>query len=329
MAPDRSTDAAVANSAVQRLEFDVEWPPGHAAAYLLTDPVPTLVDAGMPGPDNEEALQSQLAAAGYGMDDIVNLLITHPHLDHVGLAPELREAGNPTIYAPDTYREIATRPRSRIEERIRREARHAGISTDHVDRVVSRALDRHDQIRRCLPPDIVDVWVAGEDRFDVAGRTFEAVFTPGHQRDHLCFETVLGDDRVAFSGDMGIRPFRAAAVHANFDPAQREAVTAYYQALDRLDDRSVDRVYPGHGPVHEAFDAAVAEARKGLDRLCQRTREAVRPDGTHAIHAAMARTEEFTDGPYIPEAIGALGHLAHEGHLEASIREGVRYYVPA
>lgn len=329
MAPDQQTDGEVSGTTVHRLEFDVEWPPGHAAAYLLDGAEPTLVDAGMPGESNEERLSAQLGALGYDAADVAHVVVTHPHLDHVGLAPELLAAGEPTVYAPATYRKSLDRSLGDVEESVREQARRAGIAAELADGVVDRAVTRHREIRAALPGDAVDVWVAGGDRVAVGDRTFEAVYAPGHQRDHLCYETDLDGVRVSFSGDMAIRPFRAAAVHANFDAAQTEAVTAYYGALDRLRGRDVERVFPGHGPVHEEFDAAITNARDGLDRLCSRTLEAVRPDGTHAVHAAMARTEELADGPYVPEAVGALAHLERTGRLSSSVEGGVRYFVPA
>lgn len=329
MAPDQRQDSHHRSRSVHRLEFDVKWPPNHVAAYLIDDADPILVDVGMPSDTNERALRDQLAAHGYELADVRTVLVTHPHLDHVGLLSSLRAAGEPTVYAPRSYRDRLAQSRESREASVTEQVRRTGVPDDLIDSAVNRALDRFDEISSCLPADAVDGWVGGGETVDVGTRSFTAVHTPGHQRDHLCYETSLDGRRVSFSGDMAIQPFRAAAIHASFGSEQTEAISAYYSALDRLEGRGIDRVFPGHGPVHGEYATAITTARDGLDRLCSRTYEAVRPEGTHAIHAAMTRTEEFTDGPYIPEAIGALAHLEREGRLRSHLEDDVRYYVPA
>ena len=46
---DRRATAGVGIDDVHRIEFDVDWPPGHVGAYLLDTPEPILIDAGMTG----------------------------------------------------------------------------------------------------------------------------------------------------------------------------------------------------------------------------------------------------------------------------------------
>lgn len=48
---------------VHRLEFSVDWPPWHAAAFLLEADDPVLVDAGVPGSTGEEEIREGLAAS--------------------------------------------------------------------------------------------------------------------------------------------------------------------------------------------------------------------------------------------------------------------------
>lgn len=328
MAPDQIADETQ-RATVHRIEFDVKWPPGHAAAYLLEDDEPVLVDAGMPGENNEHALRESLADVGFGPADIDHLVLTHPHVDHVGLADIVQDAGDTTVYAPASYRKALDRSLDEVETGIRKTVREAGIPEEFADHAVERGVEHVKEIRDLLPREWIDVWMADGDHVQVGNRIFEAVLTPGHQRDHLVLATMVDEERGLFSGDMAIRPFRAAAVHANFQPTQCEGVTAYYESLDRLDALDIDRVFPGHGPVHTEYHAAIEEARTSLDRLLDRTRDALRKDGSHAVHVATERTEDVTDGPWLPEAIAALAHLEREGCAESRLEDGVRFYRPA
>lgn len=317
------------SASVRRLEFDVDWPPGHVAAYLIEDDEPILVDAGDPGTDNEAKLERSLAAVGYELSDVDHVVVTHPHIDHVGLLPQLLEAGSPTVYAPISYRDSLQRSDDSLRSSVETTARRIGLPDSAIETVVDRALERSTEIQACLPEEAVDVWLPLDHTVDVGGRTFETIHTPGHQRDHLCLSSEIDGEDVLFSGDMVIEPFRAAAVHANLDAEQADAIEAYYDSLDRLQSRSFDRVYPGHGPVHHAYHEAIKTARESLDRLVERTEAAVRETGTHAGHAARSRSDAAGEGPWLPEAVGALAYLEREGRLESYLEDDVRYYVPA
>jgi len=63
--------------------LDVAWPePVGANAYLLDDGEVTLVDAGLPVP--RRSLAGEIRAAGYTLDGIDRVLLTHYDIDHVG-----------------------------------------------------------------------------------------------------------------------------------------------------------------------------------------------------------------------------------------------------
>ncbi len=68
----------------------------------------------------------------------------------------------------------------------------------------------------------------------------EAVFTPGHAADHLCFAR---PDGVLFSADHVMGWSSSVVSPPNGDMA------AYFASLRRLLDRAEDRYLPGHGPM--------------------------------------------------------------------------------
>ena len=79
-----------------------------------------------------------------------------------------------------------------------------------------------------------DLLLADGDRLRVGARELEALHTPGHSEDHLCFRS----GEVLFTGDhvMG-----GSSVMV-------DDVASYLRSLERLAGLQLSRLYPGHGP---------------------------------------------------------------------------------
>jgi glyoxylase-like metal-dependent hydrolase (beta-lactamase superfamily II) len=256
------------------------------------------------------------------------LLLTHPHSDHLGGAKRVIDAADPVVYAPVGVRSRLDRAPEDLARGVRETARGAGLRGTAVEEAIEEALDSLRRNRRLLPPDAIDVDLAGGERFEVGELSFEAIHTPGHQVDHACFH--LLDGEVLFSGDVLVEPLRAAALDVGLDRGADDAFSHYYAAYDRLAGRSVDRVYPGHGPGFEAYEATIARSRRDLDERVERVLDGVTAN-VPASPPEVARTQ-LPDGPppkrlrtTLLETLGALGALEGDGRVswkrdEADVR---------
>ncbi len=177
-----------------------------------------------PGPDLAEHVEALLA--GLSGEQVTHILITHTHRDHSPAAAPLKAAtGAPTYgFGPHAG---GKRGEPGIEE---------GGDWDF------------------LP----DVTVHDGDEIAGDGWRFEAVHTPGHTSNHLCF--ALPDSGVLFSGDHVMGWSTSVIAPPDGDMA------AYMASLDKLLGRR-DRVYwPTHGPAitepHGHVRAFVAHRRE-------------------------------------------------------------------
>ncbi len=177
-----------------------------------------------PGPDLAEHVEALLA--GLSGEQVTHILITHTHRDHSPAAAPLKVAtGAPTYgFGPHAG---GRRGEPGIEE---------GGDWDF------------------LP----DVTVHDGDEIAGDGWRFEAVHTPGHTSNHLCF--ALPDSGVLFSGDHVMGWSTSVIAPPDGDMA------AYMASLDKLLGRR-DRVYwPTHGPAitepHGHVRAFVAHRRE-------------------------------------------------------------------
>ena len=122
-----------------------------------------------PGDEPEKLLA---AIEGLGIEKVEAILITHTHFDHVGaVAPVARATGAP-VYCP----EIETRVLASIMDFVPWEGfgPFESYEADHT--------------------------VKGGETLDLAGLTFDVIFTPGHSPGHVTY--ALKSEDALFSGDV-------------------------------------------------------------------------------------------------------------------------------
>jgi glyoxylase-like metal-dependent hydrolase (beta-lactamase superfamily II) len=231
--------------------------------YIVGQDKVAIID---PGPDDDLHLSALLAAVEG--EQVETILITHTHRDHSVGARKLRAAIGAQVVgaAPFTPRGNGA----------------AGLDSAH-DRDYS--------------PDTI---LADGERWQRAGFTIEAIATPGHCSNHLCF--ALLEENALFSGDhvMGW----STSIVAPPDGSMR----AYMDSLDKLRGRPETIYWPGHG-------GPVLEPQRYLRALIhhRRQREAsilnALAAGSQTIPALVARIYVGLN-PALTRAAG-LSTLAH------------------
>ncbi len=78
-------------------------------------------------------------------------------------------------------------------------------------------------------------------RVATEGATLQAVFTPGHAPDHLCY--YLEEERALFTGDVVL------GAGTTVIPDEGGDLALYLDSLRRLLDLDLETIYPAHGPV--------------------------------------------------------------------------------
>ena len=140
-----------------------------------------------PGPTScLAALESGLADRGRRLEDIKIILLTHIHLDHAGATGTLLQR-LPGVLA---Y----------VHERGARHMVDPTRLLSSATRLYGANMERYWGEFLACPPDRLRVLMGGE-RIDIAGRTLDVAYTPGHASHHVSyFDTT---DGIAYVGDTG------------------------------------------------------------------------------------------------------------------------------
>ena len=239
--------------------------------YLVGSHSLALID---PGPDDPAHLAAILRAVG--ARSISHILITHTHHDHVDGLPALIAA---TGAKTAGYGHKASQPGRK---------RASASGGEYVEQDF-----------------VPDVALKHGDRLDGNGWSFEALFTPGHAPDHLCFQ-LKGTD-ILFSGDhvMGWNTSVVAPPEGNMG--------AYIRSLELLTTRQERLYFPGHGGQIEEPQRLVKAYL-----LHRRMREHAILDCIRQGHNTVAAIVPVVYRGLDPKLINAasLSVLAHVEHLQ-------------
>ena len=86
---------------IHRLTIPTPFAVGRVNVYLIEDDPLTLVDAGPNSGTSFDELQRGLAALGHSLEDIELVIITHQHIDHLGLVSLVAQRSGADVAALD------------------------------------------------------------------------------------------------------------------------------------------------------------------------------------------------------------------------------------
>lgn len=315
------------NFAWKKMEIPTPFPVGPVNVYLLWSEPLTLVDAGPDTPESREALTSALAEVGLVPRDIEQVLLTHSHSDHAGLAGWFQEMGAEVFVHP-----LEAEKLSGLDFWPARHAylRQMGVTSELLTAAQSLA-KRAAAYRGCLE-DYRPLQEGEVLCFN--GFRLSALFVPGHCGGHLAF--YQEESGVLLAGDTllkHISPNPLAEVHPS-RPGERSASLGQFLAtLDRLESMAFQLVLPGHGEALEAPGPRIAAIRCHHQKRLQRIREMVQAGGSCTPFALAGQLYGRLNGwdvlLAVSEVSAHLDLLADRGEVTETIDSGghVRYAV--
>ncbi|WP_254544440.1 MBL fold metallo-hydrolase [Halomarina pelagica] len=293
-------------------------------AYLLDGAVTTLVDTGVATPETREGLHDGLAARGLSVEDVEQVLLTHWHADHAGLAGEVQAASGAVVRVhradaplvaqdPDALAAMAERQRDLLAA--------WGMPESSQEELLG-FLDGESTIAGD-PPE-VEPFEAGAT-VEAGDRELTAVHLPGHT-EGLCGFASPSDYR-APSGATGAELFSGDALLPYYTPNVGGAdvrverpLERYLDTLSSIVDAGYARAWPGHrGPIVDPAGRAadiVAHHRERTDRVLGVLAEHGPADAwTVSAHLfGELRSIHILHGP--GEAYAHLEHLEAAGVVE-------------
>jgi glyoxylase-like metal-dependent hydrolase (beta-lactamase superfamily II) len=321
--PDPFGPAAAAG--IHRLAVPTPFAVGRVNVYLIEDEPLTLVDSGPNSGSSLVELERQLEALGHRIEDLGLLLITHQHIDHIGLAGIIADRSGAEVAAIDrlvpfveNYREAA---QAEDEFATATMLRH-GIPPELVTALASvsqgfRAWGARADVDRAL---------RDGETLQLRDRGLRVALRPGHSPTDTVFHDA--DRRILIAADHLLAQISSNPILTRpTDGGPRpQSLVVYLESLAMTREMDVDLVLPGHGePIldhRELIDRRVLLHRRRADKIADliADRQMTAYEIAQAMWGNIAVTQAFLT---LSEVIGHTDLLLNDGRVREVEDDGV------
>jgi glyoxylase-like metal-dependent hydrolase (beta-lactamase superfamily II) len=328
LTPEEALEQA-ALAGIHRLRIPTPFAVGRVNCYLIEDKPLTLIDTGPNSGKALDELQSQLADRGHSIDDLELVILTHQHIDHLGLVEIIVEHSGADVAAIG----VAARRLANFTEDAEREDQFAvelmlrnGIPEEVVAALqsVSRSFRGWGSKAQVSKP------LEDGQSLPFGDRVLQAFRRPGHSPS----DTVFWDEerRILIAADHLIAHISSnPLITPPLDGSSRriQALATYIESMRKTREMPAEFVLSGHGePIvdHVALiDDRIAKHERRKEKIYRLIAERPRSgyEVAQAIWGNVAVTQAFLT---LSEVIGHADLLVNEGRVrEVDDGDVIRY----
>jgi glyoxylase-like metal-dependent hydrolase (beta-lactamase superfamily II) len=251
-APSTPEDAFVhaAAAGIHRLSIPTPFAVGRVNCYLIEDEPLTLIDTGPNSGKSLDELERALAEHGRRIEDLGLIVITHQHMDHIGLLEILARRSGADVAALDLlgpylaeFRDSAVADDEFAQEVMRRHGIPGDLAT--VLGTLSAAFRAFGSGAPVTRP------LAHGEALVLADRSLQALHRPGHSpSDTLFWDT---ERRILIAGDhllanISSNPLVSRPLDGGPGQPRPQALISYMESLLATSELPAELVLSGHGP---------------------------------------------------------------------------------
>jgi glyoxylase-like metal-dependent hydrolase (beta-lactamase superfamily II) len=312
--------AAAESAGIHRLAIPTPFLVGRVNCYLIEDEPLTLIDTGPNSGKSLDELEQALSARDRAVEDIELIVVTHQHMDHVGLLEILARRSGAEVAALHTlgpyladFKRSATEDDDFAQGVMRRHGIPGELAT--VLGAVGAAF------RAFGSGGKVTQELRDGDRLSLRDRELLVLHRPGHSPS----DTVFFDERrgILIGGDHLLPHISSNALMARGHP---HPLLTYMDSMRATRELPAELVLPGHGDPITDHAALIDERQAMHERRAQKLLRLLSDGPLSAYELAVkmwgnvAVTQAFLT---ISEVLGHMDLLIGKGLAEQAERDGV------
>ena len=251
-----------------QIELPTGLPVGTVNAYLFIEPEPVLLDTGVKTEACFAALESALAEHGLRLVDLVRVIISHPHIDHCGLAGTIAAHSQATFHIYEPAQPWLTHYRRMWQKRNDYYSRRLFVYWDLPAEISEPVLGYYRRIEEAVddvPTARIKPVQAGE-HLALGGLPWQVLHTPGHDSMLTCF--YQPDTAQFLSTDMllPLTPTPIPDLPTDESQSRLPSLPQYLDSLAVVEALECEIVYPGHGEPFTHHRVLIQKQRQRLEK---------------------------------------------------------------
>ena len=328
--PSSAEDAAAvaASAGIHCLAVPTPFAVGRVNCYLIEDEPLTLIDTGPNSGKSLDELERALAAHGRTIEELGLIVITHQHMDHLGLLEVVSRRSGAEVaalhllapYLADFSASVAA-----DDEFSHAVMRRHGIPADMATvlgavGVAFRAFGSRGDVTREL---------RDGDQLVLRDRTFEVMHRPGHSPSDTIFWDA--DRRILIAGDhllahISSNPLLHRPLAPGNDHARPQALIQYIDSMLATRELPAQVVLTGHGEPITELEGLIDERLRLHRRRAEKMLRMLdaRPLTAYEIAVQMWGNVAVTQAYLtLSEVLGHLDLLLRDGLVRELVDDGV------
>ncbi|PLR81224.1 MBL fold metallo-hydrolase [Bacillus sp. V33-4] len=283
-----------------------------------------LIDAGLNNEECWQALELALAQNGFTLKDISQIILTHHHIDHVGLVNRIVSKTQVPVYA-----HRASKPR------LKRDSDFLNMRADffsqlykemgcgdagHKQSAYLRASINKNKMHKIEGP-----------IFEITGKqwmNFEIIEVPGHAPDQITF--FEKERKWLFAGDLLIEHISSnALVEPDENGKRLMTLSQHRKSLDNCLSLDIDHVFPGHGTLIRNPQQLIKKRLDGIESKAAKFAALIESGISTGSKLAQVYYKEKYSQQFslvMSEIIGHLDYLEMNGRIVKESINGVWHY---
>ena len=213
-----------------------------------------LIDTGWNTKQAFDSLKKQLDEIGIDFQNISEIVITHIHPDHYGLAGRLKSLSNAQLYLHELEKDFIKSRYVNMDELLQQLEQWLqvnGVPASELSELQTASV----QMKKFVDPVPPDITLHGDETISIGSFSFKVLWTPGHSPGHISLYEPT--QKILISGDHilpTITPNIGLHPQSSVNP-----LGDYLNSLNGLKQLEVNLILPGHEKPFSGLQQRIEE----------------------------------------------------------------------